>query len=178
MTARIFGAKLWWLPLTAGCVKRQLPASSSRVRHNGQRVPPAVLAPVSICFIVIMLKPATYTPKKQYLVCLWWLIIPHKLFWWRQITFPALTGHKILRAWRRSSRTWMLHDEMCKATTFWWWFWTYYVVNTFHTTLFSHAIIGIDHGREGVTATTPSWFVVRRGRPESAGQQITRVLLP
>ena len=31
----------------------------------------------------------------------------------------------------------------------------YFVVNTFHTTLFSHVIIGIDHGREGVTATTP-----------------------
>ena len=111
MTARIFGAKLWWLPLTAGCVKRQLPASSSRVRHNGQRVPPAVLAPVSIRFIMIMLKPATYTSTKQYLICLWWLMIPHKLFWWWQITLPALTGHTILRAWRRSSRTSILHGR-------------------------------------------------------------------
>ena len=42
-----------------------------------------------------------------------------------------------------------------------WWFWTYFVVNTFDTTLFSHVIIGIDHDREGVTATTPSWFVVQ-----------------
>ena len=117
MTARIFGAKLYWLPLTAGCLKGQLPASSSRVRHNGQRVPPTVLAPVSIWFIVIVLKPATYTSKKQYLICLWWLMIPHKLFWWRQITLPALTGHTILRAWRHSSRTSILHDGMCKATT-------------------------------------------------------------
>ena len=38
MTAWTFGAKLWWLPLTAGCVKLQIPASSSRVRHNGERV--------------------------------------------------------------------------------------------------------------------------------------------
>ena len=37
-------------------------------RLNGQRVPPAVLAPVSIWFIVIMLKTATYTSKKQYLI--------------------------------------------------------------------------------------------------------------
>ena len=44
----------------------------------------------------------------------------------------------------------------------WWWFWTYFVVDTFHTTLFSHVIIGIGHGREGVTATTPEWFIVRR----------------
>ena len=49
----------------------------------------------------------------------------------------------------------------------WWWFWAYFVINTFHTTLFSHVIIGIDHGRLGVTATTPEWFVVRRGRPSS-----------
>ena len=44
-------------------------------------------------------------------------MIPHKLFWWRQITLPALTGHTILRAWQRSSRTSILHDGMCKATT-------------------------------------------------------------
>ena len=44
-------------------------------------------------------------------------MIPHKLFWWRQITLPALTGHTVLRAWRRSSRTPTLHDGMCKATT-------------------------------------------------------------
>ena len=31
----------------------------------------------------------------------------------------------------------------------------YFVVNTFDTKLFSHVIIGIDHGRSGVTATTP-----------------------
>ena len=61
MNAWIFGAKLEWLSLTAGCVKLQLPASSSRVRHNGERVPAAVLAPVSICFIVILLKSASYT---------------------------------------------------------------------------------------------------------------------
>ena len=46
------------------------------------------------------------------------------------------------------------------------------VVNTFDTMLFSHVIIGIDHGRSGVTATTPEWFVVRR-RQVPAGQQIT-----
>ena len=50
--------------------------------------------------------------------------------------------------------------------------------------LFSHVIIGIDHGREGVTATTSDLLsggdVARAalsGRP-GAGQQITRVLLP
>ena len=30
-----------------------------------------------------------------------------------------------------------------------------FVVNTFDTTFFSHVIIGVDHGRERVTATTP-----------------------
>ena len=50
--------------MTAGCVKLQLPASSNRVRHNGERVPAAVLVPVSIWFTVIMLKPATYTLQK------------------------------------------------------------------------------------------------------------------
>ena len=49
-----------------------------------------------------------------------------------------------------------------RRRSIWWWFWTYFVVNTFHATLFSNVIIGIDHGRSGVTATTPSWFVVRR----------------
>ena len=39
------------------------PASSSRVRHKGERLPVAVLAPVSIWLIVFMLKPATYTSK-------------------------------------------------------------------------------------------------------------------
>ena len=32
----------------------------------------------------------------------------------------------------------------------------FFVVNTCNITLFSHVIIGIDHGRSGVTATTPS----------------------
>ena len=31
----------------------------------------------------------------------------------------------------------------------WWWFWTHFVVNTCNITLFSHVIIGIDHGRSG-----------------------------
>ena len=44
-------------------------------------------------------------------------MIPHELFWYRQITLPALTGHTVLRAWRCSSRTPALHDGMCKATT-------------------------------------------------------------
>ena len=80
MTAWTFRAKLWWLPLTGRCVKPQLLASSICVCHNGEHVPAAVLAPVSIWFIVIMLKPATYTSKKQSLICLWWLMIPHKIF--------------------------------------------------------------------------------------------------
>ena len=34
---------------------------------------------------------------------------------------------------------------------------------------YSHVIVGIDHGwSDRVTATTPSWFVVPRGCPESA----------
>ena len=59
ITVRIFGAKLLWLLLTAGCVKLQLLASSRRVGYNGERVPVAVLTPVLIWFIVIMLKPTT-----------------------------------------------------------------------------------------------------------------------
>ena len=47
----------------------------------------------------------------------------------------------------------------------WLWFWMYFVLNTFDTKLFSHVIIRIDHGWSGVMATTPLWFVVRRGRP-------------
>ena len=31
----------------------------------------------------------------------------------------------------------------------------YFVINAFHTKVFSHVIIGIDQGRSGVTATTP-----------------------
>ena len=69
-----------WQPLMAGCVKLQLPASSSRMRHNGERVPVAVLVAVSICFIVIMLKPVTCTSERQSHVCLWWLMIPYKWF--------------------------------------------------------------------------------------------------
>ena len=49
-----------------------------------------------------------------------------------------------------------------RRRSIWWWFWTYFVVNTSDITLFSHVIIGIDHGREGVMATTPEWFVVWR----------------
>ena len=71
MTAWIFGAKLYWLSMTAGCVKLQLPASSNRVRHNGERVPATVLVPVSIWFIMIMLKPVTYTSQKHSQICLW-----------------------------------------------------------------------------------------------------------
>ena len=62
-----------------------------------------------------------------------------------------------------------------RRRSIWWWFWTYFVVNTCNITLFSHVIIGIDHGRSGVTATTPSWFVVRRGRPSDQSlKYITR----
>ena len=50
MSARIFGARL--------------PVPSSHVRHNGERMQTAVLAPVLIRFIVIMLKPPTYITKK------------------------------------------------------------------------------------------------------------------
>ena len=145
---------------------------------------PAVLAPVSIWFVVKTLKLVAYSSSKRFHLCLWWLVILYNVFWERQITLVALAGHTVLRAWWRSTRSRTLHDGMCKATTpvakercvtsqqrqvgdvtrFWWIFWTYFVVNTLHTKLFSHVIIGIDHGRSGVTATTPSWFVVRRGR--------------
>ena len=205
MTAWIFCRKLWWLPLTAGCVKLQLPASSSRVGHNGEHVQAIVLAPVSICFIAIMLKPVTYTSRKQSHICLWWLMIPYESFWHRRITLLALTGYTVLRTWRCSSHTPTLHDRMCKAKTpvveercvmleleasrrsrlIWWWFWTYFDVNTFDTKLFSHVMIGIDHSWLEVTATTPSWFVVQWGRPLSCAlgcprtrQQINWVLLP
>ena len=46
-----------------------------------------------------------------------------------------------------------------RRRSIWWWFWTYFVANTLDTTLFSHVIIEIDHGRSELTATTPSWFV-------------------
>ena len=62
----------------ARCAKLQLPVSSSRVRHNGERMPAAVLAPASMWFIVIMLKPAIYTFKKMYISCIygdWWFYI-------------------------------------------------------------------------------------------------------
>ena len=149
-------------------------------------------------------------------VCLnLWLIPPKNNIiyvsgdWWFQINYFDSDKSLFLRelAWRPSSITPILHDGMCKATTpvfkercltseameasrrrrsIGGWFWTYVVVNAFDTKLFSHVLIGIDHGRDGVTATTPSWFVVRRrdvprvqleGRP-GAGQQITRVLMP
>ena len=65
-----------------------------------------------------------------------------------------------------------MHDVTMEASrgrcSICWWFWTYFVVNTCNMTLFSHVIIGIDHGRSGVTATTLSWFVVRRGRPNKS----------
>ena len=61
-----------------------------------------------------------------------------------------------------------------RRRSIWWWFWTYFAVNTFDRTLFSHVIIGIDHGRSGVTATITSWFVVRRGHPESAARGMSR----
>ena len=100
-----------------GMCKATTPASSNRVRHTGERVPAAVLVPVSIWFIVIMLKPATYTSQKHSHIFLWSLMVPHRLFWQRQITLPALTGHTVLRTWRCSSRTPTLRDGMCKATT-------------------------------------------------------------
>ena len=55
----------------------QLPASSSRVRHNGEHMPAAVLVSVSIWFLVIMLKPATYTSKDNpiYVYDDWWFRI-------------------------------------------------------------------------------------------------------
>ena len=141
-----------------------------------------------------MLKPATYTSQTHSQICLWWFMIPHRIFWWRQITLPALTGHTVLRAWRCSSRTPTLRDGMCKAATpvgkercvtsqwrqvgdvalFGGDFERIFFVNTCNITLFSRVIIGIDHGRSGVTATTPSWFVVRRGRPSSCALGTSR----
>ena len=49
-----------------------------------------------------------------------------------------------------------------------------FCVNTSDITLFSHLIIGIVHGRSGVTATKPSWFVVRQGRPSSCALGTSR----
>ena len=42
-----------------------------------------VLVPVSIWFIAIMLKPTIYTSQKHSQKFLWWLMIPHRLFWLR-----------------------------------------------------------------------------------------------
>ena len=47
--------------LTAGCVELQVLASSSRVRHNGNRVPAATFTPVSIWFTLITLEIAAQT---------------------------------------------------------------------------------------------------------------------
>ena len=43
-----------------GMCKASIPCVKQS-RHNGERMPAAVLAPVSMWFIVIMLKPAIYT---------------------------------------------------------------------------------------------------------------------
>ena len=51
VTAWIFGAKQYWLSVC----KATTPGVNNRVRHNGERVPAAVLVPVSIWFIVLML---------------------------------------------------------------------------------------------------------------------------
>ena len=64
----------------AGCVKLQLPASSSRVCHNGERVPVTILLTVSIWFIVIILRPETYTSEKQYVYGDWWFHINYMYF--------------------------------------------------------------------------------------------------
>ena len=103
------------VPLTAGCVKLKLPASSSRLCHNGNRVPVAVLTPVLLRFVVIMLKPAAHTSRNQ----------PHMFmgmgdsiqmiltetnnspsFNWLH-NFTCLTTCPLLSG----------HDGMCKATT-------------------------------------------------------------
>ena len=49
----------------------------------------------------------------------------------------------------------------------------YFVVNTFYTTLFSHVVIGIDHGRSGVDLLSGGDVprAALSGRP-GAGQQI------
>ena len=48
-----------------------------------------------------------------------------------------------------------------------WRFWKFFVITFFNTNLFSHVIIGIDHGWSGVMTTTPSWYVVWQGCPLS-----------
>ena len=62
MTAWIFGVVV--VP-DGGMCKATTPGVKQSFRHNGERVPAAVLVPVSIWFIVIMLKPATYTSQKH-----------------------------------------------------------------------------------------------------------------
>ena len=68
-----------------GMCKQQILASRGHVRHNGERIPATVLAPVSIWFIVIMLKPVTYTSKKQSYMFMviggWWLALTTSLLW-------------------------------------------------------------------------------------------------
>ena len=61
-----------------------------------------------------------------------------------------------------------------RRRSIWWKLWKYFVVNTFDTRLLSPVITGIDHGRSRVMATTPWWFVVRRGRPSSCALGKTR----
>ena len=195
MTAWIFGAKLEWLSLTAGCVKLQIPASSNRVRRNGERVPVAVLVPVSIWFIVIMLKPATYTSQKHSQISLCMVIDDSTEILliatnqstcinWPQFyvpddvpcaLWPFAAGCVKLQLPSLRRNAWHHNGgKYRRRRSIWWWFWKYFVVNTCNITFFSHVIIGIDHGRLGVTATTPSWFVVRWGRPSSCALGMSR----
>ena len=71
-------------------------------------VPVAVL----IWFIMIVLKPATYNFKNNFVhVYGDWGFHLHSF----EITLSALTGHTILRTWR-SERSRTRRDGMCKAT--------------------------------------------------------------
>ena len=153
----------------------QPPALRSHVRHSRERVPAAVLAPVSIWFIVSMLKPATYVHPKTFSYMFMVIDDSHRFFliatnhsscinWPYSFTclttFIAHSDPSRQDVQSCNSRQGEMRDvtmeESRRRRSIWWRFRMYFVVNTCDTTLFSHVKIGIDHCREGVTATTPS----------------------
>ena len=112
ITAWMFGAKRQWLPMTTGCVKlNKYPVSNSRVHHKGYRVPVATLAPISLW---LYLNLWLILPKSNpiYVYADWWF----DMNGFDKTILPAWTGHRVLRAWRRSSSSQTLHNGMCKAT--------------------------------------------------------------
>ena len=76
------------------------------MRHNGECVPAAVFAPVSICVIVLILKPVTYTSKNNLIY-----VYGDGLF---HINYFDSDNSLFLHY--MAMQFYVLDDEMCKAT--------------------------------------------------------------